>query len=227
VSRTEGTGEAMERALGVEFYERDVVQVAIDMLGMLLVSRTREGLAAGHIVEVEAYLSRGDAACHASRGQTAGNTAMFGPPGIAYVYPIHAHCCFNVVTEAEGEPSAVLVRAVKPCRGEPLMKRRRGPFESRDLARGPGRLCEALGIGRERNLHDMTRGRGLWIERSLGSALVEPTYCSPRIGVTAACNRYLRFFLLGNPYVSGPRQPARKRPLKRQIGSEGVEWACK
>ena len=217
----------MERALGVEFYERDVVQVAIDMLGMLLVSRTREGLAAGHIVEVEAYLSRGDAACHASRGQTAGNTAMFGPPGIAYVYPIHAHCCFNVVTEAEGEPSAVLVRAVKPCRGEPLMKRRRGPFESRDLARGPGRLCEALGIGRERNLHDMTRGRGLWIERSLGSALVEPTYCSPRIGVTAACDRYLRFFLLGNPYVSGPRQPARKRPLKRQIGSEGVEWACK
>ena len=144
---------------------------------------------------------------------------MFGPPGTAYIYPIHSHCCFNVVTEAVGEPSAVLVRAVKPSTGEPLMKQRRGPFKSRDLARGPGRLCKALGIGRERNQSDMTRGRGLWIERSPGTALVEPIYCSPRIGVTAARDRYLRFFLLGNPYVSGPRQPARKRPLERQLGS--------
>ena len=217
----------MDRALGMEFYDRDVVKVAIDMLGMLLVSRTREGLAAGHIVEVEAYLSRGDTACHASRGRTAGNAAMFGPPGLAYVYPIHSHCCFNVVTEAEGEPSAVLVRAVQPCKGDRLMKRRRGPFERRDLARGPGRLCQALGIGREKNRHDMTRGSGLWIERSPGSTLVEPVYCSPRIGVTTARDRYLRFFLLGNPYVSGPRQPARKRPLERGIGNEGVDWTCK
>jgi len=215
--------EAMDRALPPDFYDRDVVTVAVDMLGMLLVSRTREGLAAGRIVEVEAYLSRGDAACHASRGETPGNAAMFGRPGIAYVYPIHSHCCFNVVTQAEGEPSAVLVRAVEPCAGEPLMERRRGRVDRRNLARGPGRLCKALGIDRGRNRYDLTRGRGLWIERSPGATREEPAYCSPRIGVTAARDLYLRFFLLGNPCVSGPRQPARKRSLESQVGTSSVE----
>ena len=213
----------MGHVLPVDFYDRDVLEVAIDMLGMLLVSRTREGLAAGRIVEVEAYLSRRDAACHASRGRTPGNAAMFGNPGTAYVYPIHSRCCFNAVTQAEGEPSAVLVRAIEPCRGEVLMKRRRGVVSKLDLARGPGRLCEALGIGRDKNKHDLTEGSGLWVEQPPGRQLDEAVYCSPRIGVSRAQDRYLRFFFLENRYVSGPRRCDRKRRVKHQVAAWGVE----
>jgi DNA-3-methyladenine glycosylase len=213
----------MGRVLPPDFYDRNVVEVAIELLGMLLVSRTREGMAAGRIVEVEAYLSRRDTACHASRGRTPGNAAMFGNPGTAYVYPIHSRCCFNAVTQPKGEPSAVLVRAIEPCRGEALMERRRGEVAELDLARGPGRLCEALGIGRDKNQHDLTAGRGLWIEQPPGRQLEEAIYCSPRIGVSRAQDRYLRFFLLENRYVSGPRRPAWKRPVKHQASARGVE----
>jgi DNA-3-methyladenine glycosylase len=213
----------MGHVLPPAFYDRNVVEVAIELLGKLLVSRTREGLAAGRIVEVEAYLSRRDKACHASRGRTPGNVAMFGDPGTAYVYPIHSRCCFNAVTQPEGEPSAVLVRAIEPCRGEALMKRRRGAVPEMDLARGPGRLCEALGVGRDRNKHNLTSGRGLWIEQNPGMRLSEAIYCSPRIGVTRAQDRYLRFFLLENRYVSGPRRPPRKRRVKYQFPTRGVE----
>jgi DNA-3-methyladenine glycosylase len=213
----------MGRVLPPDFYDRNVVEVAFELLGMLLVSRTREGLAAGRIVEVEAYLSRRDAACHASRGRTPGNAAMFDNPGTAYVYPIHSRCCFNAVTQSEGEPSAVLIRAIEPCRGEALMNRRRGAVPKLDLARGPGRLCEALGISRDRNKHDLTTGRGLWIEQNPGMRFSEAIYCSPRIGVTRAQDRYLRFFLLENRYVSGPRHPPRKRRVKHRFSTRGVE----
>jgi len=197
------------------FFNRPVVQVAIDMLGKVLVSRTREGLAAGRIVEVEAYLAKRDAACHASRGKTRGNAAMFGRPGTAYVYPIHSRCCFNAVTQPAGEPSAVLVRAIAPCTGLALMERRRGDVSHLNLARGPARLCEALGIGRAINDYDLTRGRRLWIEENTAIPLTEAVYCSPRIGVTSAIDRYLRFFLKGNPYVSGPRRLAGKKLIVR------------
>ena len=94
-----------------EFYDRDVRQVARDLPGKLLVRLTRDGITTGRIVEVEAYLAHDDPANHAYHGQTRRNASMFGPPGHAYVYAIHARFCLNVVTEPAGVPSAVLIRS--------------------------------------------------------------------------------------------------------------------
>lgn len=171
-----------------DFYDRDVVQVARELLGKYLVRLAAEGTTAGRIVEVEAYLPQNDSANHAARGRTRRNASMFGPPGHAYVYAIHSRWCLNAVTEPEGTPSAVLIRAVEPLAGLALMHRRRSvraasrspvgrrkrrsPSESdaalsaaqlRDLARGPARLCEAFAIDRELDGWDLTRGETLWI----------------------------------------------------------------
>src|SRR6185312_8955522 len=132
--------------LGREFYERDPALVARDLVGKRLLRETSAGICGGRIVEVEAYLSRRDPACHASRGPTRRNAAMFGPPGHAYVYMIHSRWCLNAVTEPEGMPSAVLIRAIEPLEGLELMHQRRRTEIVRDLARGPARLCEALAI---------------------------------------------------------------------------------
>jgi len=173
------------------FYDRDVVRVARDLLGLCLVRETDEGLTVGRIVEVEAYLARDDPANHAFRGPTRRNATMFGPPGHAYVYAIHSRWCLNAVTEPPGVPSAVLIRAVEPLRGLDLMRRRRcrrlsgsavlrsqgksttrtrGGWMNaakdttpRDLARGPARLCEAFAIDRALDGWDLTRGEVLWV----------------------------------------------------------------
>ncbi|HIC90870.1 MAG TPA: DNA-3-methyladenine glycosylase [Syntrophaceae bacterium] len=107
------------------FFDRDTINVARELLGKLLVRRINRVTLVGRIVESEAYLAEGDAACHSVRGKTPKNASMFGPPGHAYVYPIHAKCCFNIVTEAEQVPSAVLVRAIEPVMGIDWMRRRR------------------------------------------------------------------------------------------------------
>ena len=160
----------------------------------------------GRIVEVEAYLHVDDAACHAVRGRTTSNQAMFGPPGRAYVYPIHARYCFNTVTRQRGVPSAILVRAVEPLSGIRLMQQRRGCQVIRDLARGPARLCQAFAIDRHLDHWDLTQGCRLWLEEE---RQIQPPFSigrSVRIGVTAAHDLPLRFFAVGNAFVSGPRK---------------------
>ncbi len=191
------------------FYDRPVVQVARDLLGKLLLREAPEGMVAGRIVEVEAYQGFDDPAAHSFRGRTPRNATMFGPAGHLYVYSIHARFCMNVVTEAEGTPTAVLLRAVEPREGIELMQTRRDLEKVRDLARGPARLCEAYAIDRAWDGWDLTGGEGLWIAQSDDAEDASPKiFTSPRIGVTSAHESLLRFVIAGSPFVSGPRRLA-------------------
>jgi DNA-3-methyladenine glycosylase len=184
------------------FYERDVVQVARDLLGKRLVRLAGNELTAGRIVEVEAYLAHDDPANHAYRGQTRRNASMFGPPGHAYVYAIHARFCLNVVTEPAGVPSAVLLRAVEPLEGLKLMQERRGTTDRLNLARGPARLCEAFAIDRTLDGWDLTRAERLWIAAKTAESEPIEIITTTRVGVTSAKNLPLRFFVAGSPFVS-------------------------
>jgi DNA-3-methyladenine glycosylase len=161
----------------------------------------------GIIVETESYLAEGDSACHAAKGKKPKNEIMFGQAGIAYVYPIHAKFCFNVVTEEIDRPSAVLIRAIEPVRGIDVMGFRRGTDELRDLTRGPARLCQACSIDRQQNGLDLTVARQLWIA-SRPLRVVEPheIRITRRIGVTSATDLELRFLIDGCPFVSGPKR---------------------
>jgi len=183
------------------FYARDTVEVAMDLLGRVLVSFSWEGVTAGLIVETEAYL-QGDPACHASRGPTPRNRVMFGPPGHAYVYFIYGmHYCFNAVTNSEGVGEAVLVRALQPQEGVDLMLKRRGRVQIKDLCRGPARLVQAMGIKKIHNGADLTRGP-LVICRGVESAVRGEIVTAPRVGIREGADLPLRFYLRDNPYVS-------------------------
>lgn len=198
--------------LGAEFYARDPVVVAPELLGKRLVRETSAGVSSGIIVEVEAYLSCRDRACHASRGMTPRNRSMFGPPGRAYVYTIHTRWCLNAVTEPEGTPSAILIRAIEPEAGIDLMQQRRRTDVVRDLARGPGRLCEALAIDRMFDGWELSRGEQLWIETADERGPVRGKIArSGRIGISAAQHRLLRYYLADNRFVSGKRMLARPK----------------
>jgi DNA-3-methyladenine glycosylase len=199
--------------LSRDFYDRAVISVARALLGKRLLRQTSEGLTAGRIVETEAYLAADDPACHAFRGPTKRNASMFGPPGHAYVYAIHSRWCLNIVTESKGVPSAVLVRAIEPETGLELMRARRTararnlagdtplhPLPDRDLARGPGRLCEALAIDRRLDGWDLVLARELWVEDAPAPA--DEVMTSTRIGVTTGHELPLRFYLAGSRFVS-------------------------
>jgi len=178
--------------LPAAFYDRDPVTVARALLGCVLVSDAGGGRTAGRVVETEAYLGAEDPASHAYRGPTRRNVAMFGPPGHAYVYRIHTHHCVNVVTQPPGTAGAVLLRALEPLQGLDRMAARRGrPVAAARLASGPGCLCRALGIDDALYGWDLTAGARLWLcpaERPAARIAV-----TPRIGVTSAADRLLRF----------------------------------
>lgn len=175
------------------FYQRSTVEVARDLLGKLLV----HGAAAGIIVETEAYPAvwegRVDLASHSSVGITARTRVIFGPPGHAYVYLCYGmYDCLNIVAEPEGTPGCVLIRALEPAHGIPLMRTRRPAARTdRDLANGPGKLTQALGITRKANGADLTRGL-LTVRESAGVAPFE-IEVTPRIGITKCADWPLRF----------------------------------
>ena len=188
----------------MEFYEPSARTVAPRLLGHWLVRREGDEVLGGVIVETEAYLSK-DAACHAARGLTARNRVMFGPPGRAYVYFIYGcHFCVNAVCCAEGVAEAVLIRAIAPVWGIPQMQQLRASPEDR-LCNGPGKLCQALGIGREHNGLDLgsspliIAGNPLW---RAYRKLYGPVRASTRIGISRAQEFPLRFFLSGSSSVS-------------------------
>lgn len=188
------------------FYNRDVTTVTRALLGRHLIHESPQGTTVGRIVEVEAYLSEGDPSCHGARGKTRRNEALFGPPGRAYVYAIHSRWCLNAVAEPENIACAALIRAVEPLEGIDLMRARRERESLLDLARGPGRLCQAFGIDKAQNHWDLTLGEKLWIAATPRPlARSEVVGISPRIGVTSAHELPLRFFIAGSRWVSGKR----------------------
>ena len=184
------------------FYARPSREVAPSLIGHYLVSTLGGGRTAGRIVETEAYLGPDDPASHAAKriGRTARNEAMFGPPGTAYVYRSYGiHWCLNAVTDSEGHPAAVLIRALEPVEGLDTMRERRGTSD-RDLARGPGRLTEALAITGEQDGHDLGEPPLLLCEgESPDPSAVET---GPRIGISRAADWPLRFTLKGSRHLS-------------------------
>lgn len=196
-------------ALPASFYDRPTLDVARDLIGKLLLRRAADGLAGGLIVETEAYVAATDPAAHAYRGMTPRNRSMFGRAGLAYVYRSYGiHFCLNVVTEGEGVAAAALIRAIRPLVGADLMRARRGPrIPTRDLARGPGRLCQALALTTDDDGIDLTRpdptGPALWLAEPPTEMAPLPIATTPRIGITQAADWPWRFVVVGDPYVSG------------------------
>jgi len=186
------------RILTREYYARPTIEVAKDLLGKVLV----HGETAGRIVEVEAYPGGDDLASHSARGITDRTRVIFGPPGHAYVYLIYGmYDCLNLVVERDQTPGCVLIRAVEPLAGLEIMRRRR-PAARRpeDLASGPGRLTQAMGISRAANGADVTRGSLTVREWQHGTSIQIAT--STRIGITECADWPLRFFVKGNRFVS-------------------------
>ena len=206
---------ALPRVLPQEFYARPTLEVARDLIGKVLVHDAPAGLASGLIVEVEAYIGESDPACHAAPGPTARNAPLYGRPGVAYVYLNYGiHYLVNVVTEPEGSPAAVLIRALEPLDGEPMMRRRRArgsgrrasSFVETELCRGPGNLTRALGITLRQNRLDLTKRRLRIEDRGFPRRDVLWTR---RIGINVGVAAEWRCAAAGSAAVSG--QPTRKR----------------
>ncbi|MDB5458217.1 MAG: putative 3-methyladenine glycosylase [Caulobacter sp.] len=181
----------------------DTVSLARYLLGKVVVRETPEGVASGLIVETEAYVV-GDAAGHAYRGMTRRNRSLFLERGHAYVYLAYGSSyMLNVSSEAPGIGAGVLIRALEPLEGIPIMQLHRGVDRVRDLARGPGRLTAALRIDGGVDGLDLCREGPLWLAR--GDLEPGEIGLSVRIGISRDADRLLRFYLRGSPFVSGPR----------------------
>jgi DNA-3-methyladenine glycosylase len=188
------------------FYDRDAREVAPLLLNKVLARDTR----AGRIVEVEAYAGGEDPGSHAFRGRTGRNATMFGPPGHLYVYFTYGmHWCANAVCSPPGQATAVLIRALEPLAGTDEMRaaRSRGqrrPLADRDLCRGPGRLCQALGIVGDVDGADLVTGDlGVRIGDD-GTAPPSHPVVTERVGLSAGAELPWRFHVAGSPYVSRP-----------------------
>jgi DNA-3-methyladenine glycosylase len=211
-----------------DFFARLSVQVAPELLGCVLEHQTAAGLVALELTEVEAYAGASDPASHAYRGRTARNAVMFGPPGHAYVYFTYGmHFCVNLVCLPAGTASAVLLRAGRVVTGQELAAARRAAgreparrvVAERDLARGPARLCKALGITRTQDGADVCDPasplRVRWPDRRPALDISQ----GPRIGISVAADVPWRFWVTGDPTVSAyrPHTPRlRRKPVSAQ-----------
>jgi DNA-3-methyladenine glycosylase len=178
------------------------VALARFLVGKCLVHDAPSGLMSGRIVETEAY-PPGDPTGYARPGLTTANAPLFGPRGTAYVRLVYGACLtLNLAAEADGTGAAVLIRALEPLSGIELMRANRPGVRDRDLARGPGRVCAALGIGRGHTGLDVTAGRTLWLESMRGRPA--RLAISTRIGLSRDQHRRLRFLERGSVYASVP-----------------------
>jgi DNA-3-methyladenine glycosylase len=185
----------------------DTVELARFMIGKCLVHDTPEGRVSGRIVETEAY-PIGDPTGYAYPGLRAYNAALFRAPGHAYIRLVYGlSYTINLAAEAEGEGAAVLLRAVEPLDGVPLMQSRRPGVKLADLARGPGRLCAAFAIGPERDGADLCGGGSLWVGRlAAGESPGARIAATKRIGLSREMHALLRFYDPGSAFVSGPKR---------------------
>ena len=181
----------------------DTASLARYLIGKVVVRELPEGVASGRIVETEAYVV-GDSAGHAYRGMTQRNRSLFLEPGHAYVYLAYGiSFMLNVSSELSGIGAGVLIRALEPLEGIPIMRLNRGVERVRDLTRGPGRLAAALQIDRSLDGLDLCREGPLWLghDRHVPGEIGT----SIRIGITKDAHRLLRFYLRGSPFLSGSR----------------------
>lgn len=189
-------------ALDHEFFQMPTLELASSLLGKVLIKETEEGIAAGIIVETEAYIGPMDKAAHSYNNRRTKRTeVMFHHSGLAYTYVMHTHTLFNVVSGGEGNPEAVLIRAVEPVAGIELMAERRGMPESVNLTNGPGKLTKALGINMGDYGHSLTK-KPLWIAKGNQPASIS---AGKRIGIDnsgEATDYPWRFWITGNKYVS-------------------------
>jgi len=188
--------------LPASFYARPTSEVARRLLGHILVSELGGHRTAGRIVETEAYVGPDDPACHGYRGhRTRRNASLFERPGTAYVYFTYGmHWCLNAVTEREGFPAAVLIRALEPLEGVPIMRRRRRRSADRELCSGPAKLCQALGVSGKEDGTALTRGR-LRIVRNAARQRYA-IIATSRVGIRHAVDWPLRFLIKDSPWVS-------------------------
>jgi DNA-3-methyladenine glycosylase len=186
--------------LGRSFFSRYTPDVAQDLLGCLLVRRIGGKKLSGRIVEVEAYRGSDDPASHSFRGLTKRSALMFGEAGHVYVFFSYGfHWCLNFTTEEEGQPGAVLIRALEPVEGVKQMMRNRGVSDAGRLTDGPGKLTEALSIDGTFNGEDVTESKRLLV---LGPREPVPIRASARIGISSGRERQWRYFVDGNQFVS-------------------------
>ena len=184
------------------FYMRDTLTVARELLAKHLVRRVGEPELVGRIVEVEAYGGADDPASHAYRGMTPRNQVMFGKGGIAYVYFTYGkHYCFNVTTEKEGVPGAVLIRALQSVSGIEMMQKNREVKTLRDLTNGPGKLTQAMSITKKQNGLDLARSRELFIFKPRVKDDFKVA-SARRIGIRVGAEKPWRFYIKNNKFVS-------------------------
>jgi DNA-3-methyladenine glycosylase len=186
--------------LSRKFYSRNTKLVAKELLGKILVHKTKEGVCKGRIVETEAYFGEKDPGSHACVGKTKRNYLMFENPGKSYVYFCYGnHWLFNVVaTEKIGKPGAVLIRALEPLEGIEIMKIRRKVEDDINISNGPGKLTKALDIDKRHNGLDLTKNN-LFIENSNEKIKIANTN---RIGISKGKEKLLRFYIKNNDFVS-------------------------
>jgi DNA-3-methyladenine glycosylase len=221
-TRPDGTSPPRPRAadhslkLPRSFYDRPTLDVARDLLGKVLVHDRRGVRTAGMIIEVEAYIGESDPACHAAPGPTRRNAPLYGPPGYAYVYLNYGiHCLVNVVTEPQGSPAAVLIRALDPLEGIHVMRlrraramkgRRRPPavtaLPQHELCRGPGNLTMAMGITLAENRLDLLGNRLFVEDRAVSVASIA---WGRRIGIKVGTEHQWRAYVANHPAVSETR----------------------
>jgi DNA-3-methyladenine glycosylase len=207
------------------FFDRPATEVAPELLGCVLEHRAADGVVAAEIVEVEAYMGSADPPSHAFRGKTARNAVMFGEPGHAYVYFTYGmHFCVNLVCQPPGEAAAVLLRAGRVVEGVGLAVARRygsgdvgGARHIEQLASGPARLCQALGIARPQNGADICDPRGellIRVRDGFGGLAADRIATGPRVGVSTGTDVPWRYWIAGDPSVS----PYRAHVPRRRTG---------